>query len=68
MKKNNKAIEAKSAMAKDAPKAQIDVSPNKEKKIGYAEFKALIEAYKVQNPVKYEAKKESLEKQLKSLE
>lgn len=54
-------------MAKDAPKAQIDISPNKEKKTGYTELKAIIEAYKIQNPVKYEAKKDALEKQLASL-
>ncbi len=32
-----------------------------------AEFKALIEAYKIQNPVKYEAKKEALAEQLAAL-
>ena len=32
-----------------------------------ADFEALIERYKVQNPVKYEQKKDSLEKQLKDL-
>lgn len=32
-----------------------------------AEFKALIEAYKLQNPVKYEGKKEALERELNSL-
>ncbi len=30
-------------------------------------LKALLEAYKVQNPDKYEIKKEALEKQLKNL-
>jgi hypothetical protein len=34
---------------------------------GYEEFKALIEAYKIQNPVKYEAKKEALEAKLETL-
>jgi len=32
-----------------------------------AKFKALIEAYKIQNPVKYETKKEALAKQLAAL-
>lgn len=30
-------------------------------------LRAIIEAYKIQNPAKYELKKESLEKQLKAL-
>lgn len=32
-----------------------------------AQFKEIIEAYKVQNPVKYEMKKEALQKQLNAL-
>lgn len=32
-----------------------------------AEFKKVIEAYKEQNPAKYELKKEALEEKLKSL-
>ena len=31
------------------------------------EFKAIVEAYKEQNPVKYELKKDALEAKLKSL-
>ena len=39
----------------------------KPKSVQYAEFKAIIENYKKQNPVKYEAKKDALNEKLNSL-
>jgi len=44
-----------------------EVVMNEETSISKAEFKALIEKYKLQNPVKYEQKKVALEKQLNAM-
>jgi hypothetical protein len=47
--------------AEAASKAQAEAKPS------YQAFKLVIENYKKQNPVKYELKKEALEKKLASL-
>ena len=56
---NRKPVEVKTDIKEPVKVESISAKYNK--------FKALIEAYKVQNPVKYEAKKEALEEQLKKL-
>lgn len=58
-KKDKKVIE----IVKDE-KEPIVVVPVSEKK---AKFKALIEAYKIQNPAKYELKKEALQEKLNNI-
>ena len=63
-KETKKVIEAKSEIAKEAPKEEVDIQKNPLK---YDEYKALIEAYKKKDPVKYEMKKEVLEARLKAL-
>ena len=55
MAKIKKAV-AKKKVVKEAP--VVELSP------AQAKFKALIETYAVQNPAKYELKKEQLEAQL----
>ena len=59
LKQMNKDLEIR----KDEKKVVPEV-PKSEK---FKAFKALIDAYKVQNPVKFEAKKEALEARLKEL-
>ena len=48
------------------PESKIEVEDKgpKKKVMTYKKFAALIEAYKIQNPVKYAQKKEALAKQL----
>lgn len=50
-------------------KKTIEINRNDDRPVslGRAELEALIERYKVQNPVKYELKKDALQKQLESL-
>lgn len=50
-------------MAKEIKKETAEVTTSDKK----AKFEALIEKYKVQNPVKYAAKKAELEKKLAAL-
>lgn len=52
---------------KDKPVIKIKQGENKKEKSSYKKFKAMIEAYKVQNPVKYALKKEALKAKLKKL-
>ena len=66
VKESKEVVAAKSAVAKDTPKKQIDVSKGPVK-LKVKEFEALMADYKTKNPVKYEMKKDILEKQLKSL-
>lgn len=61
----NKAVDAKRATAPKAVEVKMN-EPVKQSKDQKA-FAELIERYKVQNPVKYQAKKEALEAQLKNL-
>ena len=55
----------------DVVETEVETTPEvevaTEESTAKKELRALIEAYKIQNPVKYELKKESLDKQLSEL-
>lgn len=64
----NKAVEAKRSNAPKVAEVKIDEKePAIIESMSKRELAAIIERYKVQNPVKYAAKKESLETRLKNL-
>ena len=52
---------------KDKKEVEVEETPVESVSEKKAKFKALIEAYKVKNPAKYELKKDSLAKQLAAL-
>jgi len=54
---------------KDDSVEEVEIQENPDGSLVYtkAQFKELIEAYKVQNPKKYAMKKDALEAQLKAL-
>lgn len=57
-KETKKAVEAKNAVAKDAPKGEIKLEDWKKKRTK-EEIEALLKAYKEKNPVKYALKEEN---------